>query len=333
MADLKPCPFCGFDQPHTDPHEESRWSVRCDNCCVNTPDFSSAEEAARFWNGRTKLDLGEGESVSVRVSRGMLEGLRHLVEWAEQADKGNIALSKLILERVDARVLSDDDLDTLLNLCGLARTVAEAVRWQKRQAERVEFLSTSRNASFADRDEACAELAELRQRCIETIAESGRQRDEACAEVAKLRRDLAAFQAQDDRLAGLLAGEPEEHEPAPLVARVASYCARLAAEIDRLRGIPDGENHDECWLTPLHDRVPFSSACGPHLVEQACRRWDEDRARAAAHSAKVAEELAAMTGVRSELVEVLRDLVDWAHSNGHPSSAVFHARDLIERLQ
>lgn len=50
--------------------------------------------------------------------------------------------------------------------------------------------------------------------------------------------------------------------------------AKAEAEIDRLRGIPAGENHDECWLMPLHDRLPFSSACGSSLVEQAAEKME-----------------------------------------------------------
>jgi len=46
-------------------------------------------------------------------------------------------------------------------------------------------------------------------------------------------------------------------------------------EVNRLRGIPPGENHAECWLMPLHDRLPLSSACGSSLVLQAAEKIDE----------------------------------------------------------
>jgi hypothetical protein len=74
-----------------------------------------------------------------------------------------------------------------------------------------------------------------------------------------------------------------------------------------------------------HDVLP--------ALQAVVRERDEARAQAAAYGAKVAEELAAMTGVRSELVDVLRELMEWVHSNGGTPSAVFHARDLLERLQ
>lgn len=59
MTDLKPCPFCGgeADIPWAD-SDNSRKSVMCAQCGVETDLFARTEEAAAAWNKRQPLECG-----------------------------------------------------------------------------------------------------------------------------------------------------------------------------------------------------------------------------------------------------------------------------------
>ena len=48
MTDLKPCPFCGEEQP---PHDDTSW-VRCLGCGAETGWRPTGAEAIAAWNTR-----------------------------------------------------------------------------------------------------------------------------------------------------------------------------------------------------------------------------------------------------------------------------------------
>ena len=58
MREIKLCPFCGKEATIVDFWDEdpAGYAFRCTGCGIETPRFESAEDAARFWNRRARLD-------------------------------------------------------------------------------------------------------------------------------------------------------------------------------------------------------------------------------------------------------------------------------------
>ncbi len=70
--ELKPCPFCGYDNPEMIADQKDRWTVSCRNCLAKI-DYGAAysypkEEAIRDWN--TRVDVAQKRPEEVESGKG-----------------------------------------------------------------------------------------------------------------------------------------------------------------------------------------------------------------------------------------------------------------------
>jgi hypothetical protein len=54
--ELKPCPFCGADNPNCWASIRGAWEARCRSCLVSTPLSASEADAIAAWNRRALPD-------------------------------------------------------------------------------------------------------------------------------------------------------------------------------------------------------------------------------------------------------------------------------------
>lgn len=85
--ELKPCPFCGADNPvyQYGPDEDGDcwYTVSCEECCVETDGFRSDDEAAEAWNRRS------ADALIAKLTEALEQMIEHYTSLVNCGDCGN----------------------------------------------------------------------------------------------------------------------------------------------------------------------------------------------------------------------------------------------------
>jgi chromosome segregation ATPase len=183
------------------------------------------------------------------MPRSFLRSLRVSPQRATLSDRSLDTLERHALETRDMYKRSTLLIETseLLGLIAAARELerlkAEAAELRAALADANEEASQRRTAqmmletdvhhhrsNYRELKENEVRLLERNDGQAETIARMQAELHAAREENADLWRNLAAFEARDERLATLLDGQPESKQPAGLDSRVVQYVERLRSE-------------------------------------------------------------------------------------------------------